>query len=199
MADTNNQIRYYQYGECIPFRKTKEPFGGLSNMASGFPLVVNEIEIRSSEALYQSCRYPLFPKIQREIIDQFSPMTAKMISKKHYHKSRQDWDRVRFKIMRWSIEVKLVQNWEKFSEILKSTENNPIVEATPKDKIWGAVLKNGTYEGVNALGRLLMELREKYIFQKSIPNSIPPPDIPGFLLYDKFIQALPVPDNVIKE
>jgi hypothetical protein len=40
------------------FYKAKEVFGGLSNMAGGFPLVVNGIHILTSEALYQACYFP---------------------------------------------------------------------------------------------------------------------------------------------
>jgi hypothetical protein len=187
------QIRKYPKGECIAFRKTKEKFGGLSNMASGYPLLINNVKIRSSEALYQACRYPLFPEIQKEIIEQKSPMTAKMKSKKYLNQTRQDWESVRFKIMRWCLEVKLLQNWEKFSLILKSTGDKPIVEATPKDKVWGAVLINDSYEGVNALGRLLMELRERYIFEKQFrPEIISPPEVNGLILFNEFIGPIPV-------
>jgi type I restriction enzyme S subunit len=47
-------------------------------MAPGFPLCVNGVRIRTSEALYQACRFPHLPDIQRQIIDERSPMTAKM-------------------------------------------------------------------------------------------------------------------------
>jgi len=46
-----SQIRTYQPAECAVFFKTNEQFGGLSNMAPGFPLVVNDVQIRTSEAL----------------------------------------------------------------------------------------------------------------------------------------------------
>ena len=189
MEKLHHQLRIYKKEDCIPFRKTKEKFGGLSNMASGYSLIINGNRIRPSEALYQACRYPLFPEIQKEIIIQRSPMTAKMKSKKYYKKTRQDWEDVRFKIMKWCIEIKLFQNWDKFSTLLAQTENKPIVEDTPKNKIWGAVLKEGKYEGVNALGRLLMELRNKYVIHHQIPNIVPPPKITGFLLYGEFING----------
>ena len=60
--------RIYRIDECIVFAKTSEPFGGLSNMAPGYPLFINDNIIPSSEALYQAMRYSLFPSIQHEII-----------------------------------------------------------------------------------------------------------------------------------
>lgn len=130
-------------------------------MAGGFPLLVNGISIRTSEALYQVCRFPHLPDVQRLIIAQRSPMTAKMKSKPHRHDSRRDWNRVRVNVMRWCLRVKLAQNWDEFSDLLKDTGVHPIVEYSRKDDFWGAKpADDGTLVGTNALGRLLMDLRE---------------------------------------
>lgn len=153
-------------------------------MAMGFPLEVNDIFIRTSEALYQVCRFPYQPEIQQLIIAQSSPMTAKMKSKPHRIKTRKDWERVRVNIMRWCLRVKLAQNWGKFRELLLSTENRPIVEESRKDGFWGAKpTGEGTLEGVNVLGRLLMELREELRYGNSeLVRDIKPLNIPSFLL-----------------
>jgi len=91
----SDQTRIYQRSQCVVFLKTKEAFGGLSNMAGGYGLCVNGINISSSEALYQACRFPHRPEIQRLIIGQSSPMTAKMKSKPYRCDSRPDWDQVK--------------------------------------------------------------------------------------------------------
>lgn len=156
-----NERTYYR-ADSIVFLKTEEAFGGLSNMAGGFSLCVNGIDIRTSEALYQACRFPHLPEVQRLIIEQRSPMTAKMKSRKHHQDSRQDWDWIRVKIMRWCLRVKLIQNWDAFSELLLETGDQHIVEQSRKDDFWGAKpVDTHTLVGVNALGRLLMELREE--------------------------------------
>ena len=49
--------RTYQRNECVTFRKTDEPFGGLSNRAPGYPLCVNGLSIMTADALYQACRW----------------------------------------------------------------------------------------------------------------------------------------------
>ncbi len=192
--------RVYNLKESIVFAKTDAPFGGLSNMAPGYPLFVNENIIPSAEALYQAMRYPLFPEIQHQIIIQNSPMTAKMISKKYYPHTRQDWETVKVKVMRWALEIKLSQHWNKFSALLKETSNKPIVEYSTKDKIWGAVKINDVQlSGVNALGRLLMELREKYVNIDNQINCIEPLNITGFMLYGHNIEKACSEDHFSSE
>lgn len=159
----SSDIRIYGIDNAITFKKTKEKYGGLSNMASGYPINLNNIRILTSEALYQSLRYPEYPEFQKEIILQRSPMTAKMISKKYLKMTRHDWDTSRISIMRWCLKIKLMQNWDKFGMLLLSTQDKRIVELSTKDKFWGAILneEQGKIVGTNALGRLLMELREE--------------------------------------
>ncbi|WP_072366568.1 NADAR family protein [Chitinophaga sancti] len=185
-------FRTYIISESVVFSKTNEAFGGLSNMAPGFPLFVNDNIVSNSEMLYQAMRFSLFPDIQYEIISQNSPMTAKMISKKHLERSRQDWEQIKIKVMRWCLEVKLCQNWDKFSELLKQTGTKSIVEFSTKDQFWGAS-KNGYNNeliGQNALGRLLMEMREKFILQEKKLLKVSPLNITGFLLYGNEIESI---------
>src|SRR5690554_5145709 len=155
--------RTYNRSEVVTFRSTKDRYGGLSNMAPGYSIRVNDIIIPSAEALYQACRFPLFPEIQQEIIEKNSPMTAKMVSRANLSHTRQDWEKVKYDVMYWVLKVKLSQNFDKFSSLLKRTENLPIVEISNKDKDWAAVpTSNNLLVGKNALGRLLMKLREEH-------------------------------------
>lgn len=186
------QIRTYRREESVVFLKTKEAFGGLSNMASGFPLSVNDTRIRTSEALYQACRFPHLPEVQRLIIEQKSPMTAKMKSKPHRKESRTDWDYVRVKIMRWCLRVKLAQNWRSFRKLLLDTGDRAIVEQSRKDDFWGAKpIDEETLVGMNVLGRLLMELREAVRTEgHEAFRLVEPLDIPEFLLLGRPIGVL---------
>ncbi|MFN8703333.1 MAG: NADAR domain-containing protein, partial [Rhodospirillales bacterium] len=195
-----NQVRTYDSSASVVFLKTNERFGGLSNMAPGFPLRVNGVRIRTSEALYQACRFPHLPDVQRKIIDEHSPMTAKMRSKPFRKDSRPDWDAVRVKIMRWCLRVKLAQNWREFSRLLLATGDRSIVEQSRKDDFWGAkVAEDGSLVGMNVLGRLLMELREqlKCDEAKSL-RFIEPLAIPEFLLFRQPIEAICAADGGAK-
>ena len=188
MVQSMMKFRTYYIDECISFRKTDEEFGGLSNMAAGYSIVVNNISIRTSEALYQAMRFPDYPEIQKEIIEQKSPMAAKMISKKYRNqKTRTDWDQKRVAIMKWCIRVKLVQNLQTFGELLLSTGNKSIVEESRKDQFWGAKrIDDIALVGTNALGRLLMELRE--IHKNYNLEVVHPLNIDNFKLYGKAIE-----------
>ena len=105
--------------------------------------------------------------------------------------------------MRWALQVKLAQNWDKFGELLLLTGDRPIVEHSRRDPFWGAKpVDDETLVGTNALGRLLMELR-KSVQDGSLkkPFTVKPLPIPNFLLYGNPIEAtepfdIPVPSYV---
>lgn len=142
-------------------------------MAPGFPLCVNEKHILTIEAFYQALRYPNHPELQNEIINIKSPISAKRFGRRYIDHTRADWDKVRFKIMKFCINLKLYQHKERFAQVLLSTNGLPIVEFSHKDKVWGALQQGDYYIGINALGRLLMELRESVVngtFQFTVPE-----------------------------
>lgn len=181
----NPGSRTYRRDECVVFHKTREAFGGLSNMAAGFPLVISEIPVATTEALYQACRFPLLPDVQKLILVQSSPMTAKMKSKPFRDKTREDWDDVRVAIMKWCVKIKLAQHWNKFGSLLLSTGDKPIVELSRSDRFWGAIPEpedGKILVGSNVLGRILMDVRERL---RSVPSdfyTISPLPIANFLL-----------------
>lgn len=191
MATAEPHLRIYRPSEVVSFRKTKEAYGGLSNMAAGYPIKILEVRIGTSEALYQACRFPHLPMVQKLIIDQVSPMTAKMRSKPYRQDSRPDWNEVRVSIMRWCLRVKLIQNWAEFGALLLATDNQPIVEDSTKDDFWGAMRDDeGVLRGRNVLGRLLMELRDKLRTDPDSLEIVQPVPISNFNLFSHAIPAI---------
>jgi ribA/ribD-fused uncharacterized protein len=190
--------RVYTLGECIVFRKTKEAYGGLSNMAAGYSLNIMDVIIPTAEHLYQACRFPAHPELQSDIISEISPMKAKWLARKHLHLTRNDWNSVRFKVMYWVLEVKLSQNLHSFGHLLRSTGSVPLVEFTPKDKVWGAVKEGNSFVGTNALGRLLMALRLKAQNEFGCDPCVPPLDIEQFYFLDQPIGVV-CPEDYIQE
>ena len=188
--------KIYRREECVTFLKTTESFGGLSNMAGGYPLLINNIRVLTSEALYQACRFPHIPEVQKMIIGQKSPMTAKMVSKPYRKDSRADWDDVRVRIMYWCLRVKLAQNWEKFGDLLRTTENKPIVEVSRRDQFWGAKpVDTETLVGENVLGRLLVRLRDQlYKTENNNLLSVNPP-VTNFLFMNMPVEI--VENNIL--
>lgn len=191
-SDTRPEFRHYLRSDCAVFNKTKERHGGMSNMAGGYPIEVNGIGIRTSEALYQACRFPQIPDLQRQIIGEHSPMAAKMRGKPFRASSRPDWDDIRVTLMRWCIRVKLLQNPDKFGSVLDDTGDLPIVEHSRRDRFWGAVaLNDEELEGQNVLGRLLMELRDQ-MREIGIPgmSPLPPVAVKDFALLGEPIETI---------
>ena len=180
MIDINYQVKFYDMDSNVVFRKTKERFGGLSNMCSGYPITIGDFVFLTSESLYQCCRFNNDADIQKIIINEKSPISSKMKSKKYRSRTRDDWYSVRVDIMDWCIRMKLKSNWKKFSELLLCTVDKQIVEESHKDQFWGCVKnKDQMLEGANVLGQLLTNLRdeikmgivkEEYVSMKRVNN-----------------------------
>jgi ribA/ribD-fused uncharacterized protein len=186
------EVRVYRREESVVFFRTKEAFGGLSNMASGYPLRLGDIDVHSSEALYQLCRFPHLPDVQAEILRQSNAMNAKAVSKDWRDETRPDWVRIRVNVMRWCLRVKALQHEDTFLGLLMSTGTKPIVELSRRDDFWGA-LENpaGVLTGRNVLGRLLMEVRRDRLDGSLCISEVAPPDIAGLLLLGKPVQVVP--------
>lgn len=102
-------------------------------MASGDPLRINGGRILTTEALYQACRFPRMPEVQRKTIGRHSPMTVKMMRKPHRNDSSPDWGDVRYQVRRWCLRVKLAQHYQEFGRLLLATYGQPIVEQSRKE------------------------------------------------------------------
>ena len=156
--------RTWSCADSVVFFKTKEPFGELSNMCGGMTLVAGGTLFQSSEALYQACRFPGDPELQRGIAACASPMRAKMMAKQTRARVRDDWNEVRVDAMRWCLAIKLVQHPRRFGRVLAETGDREIVERSPRDRFWGAVaVDEERLVGRNVLGRLLMERRSEAV------------------------------------
>jgi ribA/ribD-fused uncharacterized protein len=185
-----DNIRIYSAINSIIFKKNNDEFGDLSNMSMKFPLKVNDINILNTEAIYQACRFPHLIDLQKKIILERSPMKVKMISNANKKYSREDWDTVKLKIMKWCLNIKLAQNFISFGYVLDATRDLSIVENSSRDNYWGAIPNEDAslYVGQNALGRLLMQLRDEYrSANKYSLLIVQKPQIENFTLYGKEI------------
>jgi len=164
---------------------TAKRHGGLSNMAPNFALKVNDVRIRTAEALYQACKFPHLPDVQRAIIAEPSPTIAKRVSRRHDRDCRPDWEEgVRILVMRWCLRVKLALHFERFGTLLVETADRMIVERG-RDNFWGARLgKDGRLYGRNILGRLLMDLRDRQWHEDEFRN-VEPLEIEEFTLFGR--------------
>jgi len=139
--------------EVITFYKTKDPYGELSNMCSGFPLTYDGRKWRTSEALYQALRFE-DEKIQELIRAEKSPMAAKIVAKKYRDKAFYD---VQNDLDNMVFVLTLKASYDTIWNLLKSTGNKTIIEnAGARDHYWGAeyISESKTWRGQNILGRL---------------------------------------------
>ncbi len=127
-------------------------------------------------------------------------MDAKEFSRKYHQFTRKDWEIVKFDVMRWCLQIKLIQNFSKFSDLLLSTGTNIIVEFSTKEGTLGAVpINKDELKGKNTFGKLLMEIRETHLKNSAELEFIKPLNIPAFLLFDSPIDKSYKPEFVIHD
>ncbi len=146
----------------ILIRKVKEEFGWLGNM-SPYPVKHEGKTYRTTEALFQALRFD-DDEIIETIREQKSPMSAKMIAKKHRDHmvvlpmSETDLDN-----MRLILRLKLLQHPSLRSDLLATGEEQIVEDCTKRPRgsglFWGAANRECEWVGENWLGRLWMELR----------------------------------------
>jgi ribA/ribD-fused uncharacterized protein len=178
----------YKIDSTITFKKNKDEWGIFSNM---YPLKlnVNGIEVRTSEALYQALRFPHEQEIQREILEQKSPMTVKYKAakyKKNYTHS--DFEKFKVEIMEWVVRLKVAQHYYKIAPYLRKAVDKNIAELTGRDKFWGAVLnKKDKTEliGENNLGKIWMKIIADFKSDKSKVQHVEPLNISSMKILGK--------------
>lgn len=157
MIDTETTV-YDAFG-CAAFRRSKDRHGELSNMTGGFPITLHGVRFQSAEGLYQALKFPGRHDVQRSIAQQHSGMEAKRHAYRTGLAPRPDWDYRRVPAMALVLALKLDQNPDRFARALRNTGAAPIVESSSRDAFWGAKPAGPSMAGVNALGKLLTQLR----------------------------------------
>lgn len=158
-----SQVRQYKRGSCMVFYRTTDALGMLSNFAM-YPchLETPRLLLKSSEILYQILKFSDHPEIQRQIADCVFPKYAKQVAQTNAAFVRSDWiaDKVNLAAMRFTLLAKLISN-PSLEKILIQTGDVPLVELSKFDDFWGAKPDGEYLTGVNALGRLWIELRQQ--------------------------------------
>lgn len=162
--------------DTITFTKVKLPNGWLGNMSPSSIVWAGE-RWATSEALFQALRFD-DQEIQRIIRNARSPMTAKMLAKKHKSAmtvtplSEVDQDHMRFCLL-----LKFSQNYDLRGRLMATGDATIIEDVTKRGNrgtnlFWGAKLENGVWVGQNMLGKMLMDLRRTLILQTSYSSAI---------------------------
>lgn len=152
---------------AIAFTKVNLPYGWLGNM-SAEAVVYHGKRYRTAEALFQCMRFEGHPSIQEAIRDCPSPMSAKMVAKKHRHLIEDSvahlWEED-VERMRLCIRLKLEQH-PALKRMLLATGELLLVEDVGRRRgisalFWGAYwdADKKAWVGKNTLGRCWMECR----------------------------------------
>lgn len=195
----------YSKNDSFWFTKITDPAGALSNM-SALGVEAGGGKWKSTEALYQACRFPDYPEVQELIRSQASPMGAKMKSMPHRNdKCRADWDEVQVPIMEWCLRLKLAFNFQFVYSALQKNLNRPIVEISAKrDDFWGTVPRKDNPDqvtGQNVLGKLWMAVRDDLFADPAASftdlaarhSIVPPPVVQNFKLFGKDVETIQTP------
>jgi len=112
--------------------------------------------------------------IRQQILAEYNQMTIKKLGRKVSGYDDEVWKSVRFDVVVKGNVAKFSQN-EKLKEFLIGTGNKVIVEASPKDDVWGIGLEEtvpeaanpSKWKGTNLLGFALMEVRDILISEQN--------------------------------
>ena len=167
-----NAEAIYDPADAAVFRRVRDQWGEFSNMAGGYPIEIDGVTFRSSEALYQALRFPNSPELQAKI-GELNGMAAKRLA--HNIRTPQDealWRRgKRVDAMRVALAYKFEKN-PKLIQSLLDTGNKPIVEYSARDPFWGAKPVGDKLVGQNVLGKLLERLRSNILIARNSGGNV---------------------------
>ena len=157
--------------ECLPFYGHTKPNGFLSNFhRCSFVLAdtVDEYTYSSAEQAIHHKKALLMGDAETaaKILLSDKPLVAKRLGRKAQPWDEEKWVQCRRRVAEEVLQAKFTQN-DAIGKRLKCTGPLHLVEASPRDKIWGvgisvtAVQKGEVWKGCNILSEALMSVREK--------------------------------------
>ncbi|KAH9734408.1 Riboflavin biosynthesis protein PYRR [Citrus sinensis] len=159
----------------IYFYKTWDPYGAFSNFSPHpiqMPDVNGDVTWSSVEHYYQAHKFtgvndPAAQDFVEKIKTAKSPEEAarlgRSMQRQHPDWVRSDWESVKIDIMYRALKCKF-SIYPHLNSMLLSTGGSVLVEASPHDLFWGGGREG---EGLNYLGRLLMQLRSEFLGESS--------------------------------
>ncbi|KAK4791033.1 hypothetical protein SAY86_031446 [Trapa natans] len=158
--------------KIIFFYKTWDLYGAFSNF-SPHPIRMPEdsgdyVTWPSVEHFYQAHKFiglenKQSQKYVEEIRDAKSPEEAarigRLMQRRHPDLVRPDWEIIKINVMYRALKCKF-SIYPHLNSMLLSTVGSVLVEASPHDLFWGGGREG---EGLNYLGRLLMQLRSEFL------------------------------------
>ncbi len=126
---------------------------------SAFAVTIKEIKFPTAEHAFQFFKFnEIAPEIAKQIMEANSPFEARKIAIENKPLRRDDWGKIKYKVMQEVLFQKTLQN-PYVKEKLMSTCGKEIVEdcGDDDDKDWGCGMDG---KGENNLGKIWMKIRE---------------------------------------
>jgi N-glycosidase YbiA len=142
----------------IEFYHSYNPYYEFTNFYKGRPIVIDGIPWKTTEHYFQAQKFVSSSQIQAAIQAAAIPGEAFQLARANGKHKRADWEVVKDDVMRKVLRAKFTQD-DRLKQLLLSTGNAELVEASDKDSYWGNAPDENGNEGQNKLGKLLMELR----------------------------------------
>lgn len=136
---------------------------------------INDDESVTSEKFYMLMKATAFHDYESItlISNSTSPREAKKLGRAVKNYNQEIWDEIKFSVMMSAIRLKVSIDRD-FKDILLASENKILVEASPKDRIWGIgydesnALDNIDNWGENLLGKALMNIRSELYIKENL-------------------------------
>lgn len=154
----NKIIYFYGYFTDITYHQ-------FSNFHySGFTEDDIDFEFVEKYMMYHKAKLMGDEIMAKLILLEKSPFRCKKLGRKVKPWNQQLWDDNKVKIVTKGVYLKFSQN-EELKQLLLDTKDAILVEAAPRDKIWGigiskkSALEGKPWNGQNLLGKILMDVR----------------------------------------
>lgn len=174
-VEAGDAVEYFFFWGHTPKQEGKVDKSCLSQWFPA-PFVVDAVTYRTAEHWMMANKALLFGDQEafRETIETVKPAVAKSIGRKVRNFDDTIWKDKRYQIVVDGSYHKFSQHID-LRQFLLYTGNKVIVEASPRDRIWGIgmgqdnpdVLNPFKWRGSNLLGFALMEARDRLLQEKS--------------------------------
>lgn len=156
--------------EEIFFYNQNDKYGCFSNFYNIEFVDEEGTKFYNSEQYFMLQKCKLFDpngSTYKAILSEKNPTKVKALGRKINNYNDEIWEKQRYDVMKKGVYLKFSQNQD-IKNILLSTDNKILYEASPYDKIWGIGFNttdaqktsNRTKFGRNLLGKVLIEIRE---------------------------------------
>eukprot|EP00359_Climacostomum_virens_P009159 CAMPEP_0204917158 /NCGR_PEP_ID=MMETSP1397-20131031/14830_1 /ASSEMBLY_ACC=CAM_ASM_000891 /TAXON_ID=49980 /ORGANISM="Climacostomum Climacostomum virens, Strain Stock W-24" /LENGTH=169 /DNA_ID=CAMNT_0052089937 /DNA_START=1 /DNA_END=510 /DNA_ORIENTATION=+ len=139
----------------INFYGVKNPYGYFSNFYPS-PFTLRDKVWPTTEHYFQAMKYEGGPR-EELIRAAKTPAKAKSYGRDRKFSRRENWDEIKYGVMREAVLAKFTQHSD-LKSLLLDTGDKYLAEHTARDSQWG---DGGDGTGQNWLGKILMEVRDE--------------------------------------